>query len=43
MGPRQALVLLFEQRDRLVTTIDFIYAGIYNLKAKTKKKSVIAS
>ena len=30
-------MLLFEQRDRLVATIKFIYAGIYNLKAKTKK------
>ena len=30
-------MLLFEQPDRLVATINFIYAGIYNLKAKTKK------
>ena len=30
-------MLLFEQRDRLVATIKFISAGIYNLKAKTKK------
>ena len=29
--------VVFEQRDRLEATINFIYAGIYNLRAKTKK------
>ena len=29
MWPRQVLVLLFEQQDRIVATIEFIYAGIY--------------
>jgi len=36
MWARQVLVLLFEQQDRLVATIKFIYAGIYK-KQKGKK------